>query len=58
MQSYDGAPDDFPLAYAHERNLPWPIDPDEVHRASIANLELARHLFLPREVEMAVTRGS
>ena len=58
MLSSDGAPDDFPLAYAHQRTLRLADGPDEVHRASIAKLELARHLLLPGEVEMPVTRGS
>ena len=54
-----GVSDDFPLAYAyaHQRTLRLADGPDEVHRASIAKLELARHLLLPGEVEMAVTRG-
>ena len=58
MLSSDGAPSDFPLAYAHQRTLRLADGPDEVHRASIAKLELARHLLLPGEVEMPVTRGS
>jgi len=55
-----GVSDDFPLAYAyaHQRTLRLADGPDEVHRASIAKLELARHLLLPGEVEMPVTRGS
>ena len=54
-----GVSDDFPLAYAyaHQRTLRLADGPDEVHRASIAKLELARHLLLPGEVEMPVTRG-
>jgi choline dehydrogenase-like flavoprotein len=33
--------------------------PDEVHRNSIAKLELARHIAtMPQEVDMPVTRGS
>ena len=54
-----GVSDDFPLAYAyaHQRTLRLADGPDEVHRASIAKLELAKHLLLPSEVEMAVTRG-
>ena len=54
-----GVSDDFPLAYAyaHQRTLRLADGPDEVHRASIAKLELAKHLLLPGEVEMAVTRG-
>ena len=47
MRFYGGVSDNFPLADG----------PDEVHRASIAKLELARHLLLPGEVEMPVTRG-
>ena len=55
-----GVSDDFPLAYAyaHQRTLRLADGPDEVHRASIAKLELARHLLLPGEVEVAVTRGA
>ena len=54
-----GVSDDFPLAYAyaHQRTLRLADGPDEVHRASIAKLELAKHLLLPGEVEMAATRG-
>ena len=54
-----GVSDDFPLAYAyaHQRTLRLADGPDEVHRASIAKLELARHLVVPGEVEMPVTRG-
>jgi acyl-CoA dehydrogenase len=53
--------DDFPLAYAyaHQRTLRLADGPDEVHRNSIAKLELARHIAtFPQEVEMPVTRGS
>jgi acyl-CoA dehydrogenase len=33
--------------------------PDEVHRNSIAKLELARHIAtMPQDVEMPITRGS
>ena len=55
-----GVSDDFPLAYAyaHQRTLRLADGPDEVHRASISKLELARYLLLPGEVEMPVTRGS
>jgi acyl-CoA dehydrogenase len=55
-----GVSDDFPLAYAyaHQRTLRLADGPDEVHRASLAKLELAKHLLLPGEVEMPVTRGS
>ena len=60
MRFYGGVSDDFPLAYtyAQSRTLRLADGPDEVHRASIAKLELARHLLLPGEVEMPVTRGS
>ena len=55
-----GISDDFPLAYAYvwQRALRFADGPDEVHRASIAKLELARHLGLRKEVEMPITRGS
>jgi acyl-CoA dehydrogenase len=55
-----GVSDDFPLAYAyaHQRTLRLADGPDEVHRASLAKLELAKHLSLPGEVEMPITRGS
>jgi acyl-CoA dehydrogenase len=55
-----GVSDDFPLAYAyaHQRTLRLADGPDEVHRASLAKLEFARHLLLHREVEMPITRGS
>ncbi len=55
-----GVSDDFPLAYAyaHQRTLRLADGPDEVHRASLAKLELAKHLLLPGEVEMPVTRGN
>jgi acyl-CoA dehydrogenase len=55
-----GMSDDFPLAYAYvwQRALRFADGPDEVHRASIAKLELARHLGLRKEVEMPITRGS
>ena len=55
-----GVSDDFPLAYAyaHQRTLRLADGPDEVHRASLAKLELAKHLLVPGEVEMPVTRGS
>jgi len=56
-----GVSDDFPLAYAwaHQRTLRLADGPDEVHRNSIAKLELARHILTePQEVEMPVTRGS
>jgi acyl-CoA dehydrogenase len=55
-----GVSDDFPLAYAyaHQRTLRLVDGPDEVHRASLAKLELAKHLLMPGEVDMPVTRGS
>jgi len=54
-----GVSEDFPLAYAyaHQRTLRLADGPDEVHRNSLAKLELAKHLALPGEVEMPVTRG-
>ena len=56
-----GVSDDFPLAYAyaHQRTLRLADGPDEVHRNSIAKLELARHLAtMPQDVEMPITRES
>ncbi len=43
-----GVSDDFPLAYAyaHQRTLRLADGPDEVHRASLAKLELAKHLLI------------
>ncbi|MCS6764915.1 MAG: acyl-CoA dehydrogenase family protein [Candidatus Protistobacter heckmanni] len=54
-----GVSGDFPLAfaYAHQRTLRLADGPDEVHRSAIAKLELAKHLTIPGEVEMPVTRG-
>ena len=54
-----GLSDDVPLAYsyAHQRTLRFADGPDEVHRAAIAKLELAKQLALKNEVEMPVTRG-
>ncbi|WP_137919808.1 acyl-CoA dehydrogenase family protein [Hydrogenophaga sp. 2FB] len=54
-----GVSDDFPLAYAYavQRTLRFADGPDEVHRAAIAKLELARHMLVKTEVEMPVTRG-
>ena len=56
-----GVSDDFPLAYAyaHQRTLRLADGPDEVHRNSIAKLELARHIAtMPQDVEIPITRGS
>ena len=55
-----GMSDDFPLAYAYvwQRALRFADGPDEVHRASLAKLELARHLVGREEPDMPVTRGS
>ena len=55
-----GVSGDFPLAsaYAHQRTLRLADGPDEVHRAAIAKLELAKHLHLKDVADMPVTRGS
>ena len=55
-----GLSQDFPLAYAyaHQRTLRFADGPDEVHRNSLAKLEYARHMTVPGEVEMPITRGS
>ncbi|MXN73141.1 acyl-CoA dehydrogenase [Burkholderia sp. 4701] len=56
-----GVSSDFPLAqaYAHQRTLRFADGPDEVHRAAIAKLELAKHLHRLADVaEMPVTRGA
>ena len=55
-----GISQDFPLAfaYAHQRTLRFADGPDEVHRNSLAKLEYARHMTLPGEVDMPITRGS
>ena len=55
-----GLCEDFPLAYsyAHQRTLRLADGPDEVHRQSIAKLELAKHLVHAPEVEMPITRGA
>ena len=55
-----GVSQDFPLAYAyaHQRTLRLADGPDEVHRNSLAKLEYARHMAVPGDVEMPVTRGS
>ncbi len=55
-----GLSQDFPLAYAyaHQRPLRFADGPDEVHRNSLAKLELAKHMLVPGDVEMPITRGS
>lgn len=62
IQAYGaaGVSQDFPFAYAyaHQRTLRIADGPDEVHRNSIAKLEFAKHLAMPGEVEMPITRGS
>lgn len=55
-----GVSQDTPLAmmWAHQRTLRLADGPDEVHRNSLAKLELARHMKLPNgDVQMPVTRG-
>jgi acyl-CoA dehydrogenase len=54
---------DFPLAsmYAHQRTLRLADGPDEVHRAAVAKIELARHSAIPGaadRIEMPITRGA
>ena len=55
-----GISQDFPLAFswAHQRTLRFADGPDEVHRNSLAKLEYARHMAVPGEVDMPITRGS
>jgi acyl-CoA dehydrogenase len=55
-----GVSSDFPLAYsyANQRTLRLADGPDEVHRAAIAKLELAKHSVYASEVEMPITRGA
>ena len=56
-----GVSQDTPLAmmWAHQRTLRLADGPDEVHRNSLAKLELARHMKLPgAAVEMPITRGA
>ena len=55
-----GVSDDTPLAmmWAHQRTLRLADGPDEVHRNSLAKLELARYRASPGEVHIPVTRGS
>ena len=61
MQAFGaaGMSGDTPLAYsyANQRTLRLADGPDEVHRQSIAKLELAKHMTVQREVDMPVTRG-
>ncbi|KQY85536.1 MULTISPECIES: acyl-CoA dehydrogenase family protein [Roseateles] len=63
MQVFGGAgvSQDTPLAmmWAHQRTLRFADGPDEVHRNSLAKLELARHMKLPSDkIAMPVTRGA
>jgi len=55
-----GVSQDFHLAntWAHQRTLRLADGPDEVHRVTVAKLELARHSTLMEEPEAAITRGS
>ncbi|MBV8034733.1 acyl-CoA dehydrogenase family protein [Roseateles sp.] len=56
-----GVSQDTPLAtmWAHQRTLRLADGPDEVHRNSLAKLELARHMKLPTDgMSMPVTRGA
>ena len=55
-----GISQDFPLAFswAHQRTLRFADGPDEVHRNSLAKLELAKQLALPGDLGMPITRGS
>ena len=61
IQAHGGAgvSDDFPLAYsyAHQRTLRLADGPDEVHRQTIAKLELARHTVLEAGIDVPITRG-
>jgi acyl-CoA dehydrogenase len=55
-----GVSGDFPLAsqWAHNRTLRIADGPDEVHRNSIAKLELAKHMSIPKsELELPITRS-
>ncbi|MEN3297331.1 MAG: acyl-CoA dehydrogenase, partial [Burkholderiales bacterium] len=55
-----GVSDDFPLAYqwAGNRTLRLADGPDEVHRNSIAKLELAKHIAIPSsELNLPITRS-
>lgn len=63
MQVFGGAgvSQDTPLAmmWAHQRTLRFADGPDEVHRNSLAKLELARHMKLPTDrISMPITRGA
>ncbi|MFT7776080.1 acyl-CoA dehydrogenase family protein [Roseateles sp.] len=56
-----GVSQDTPLAtmWAHQRTLRLADGPDEVHRNSLAKLELARHMKLPTDrISMPITRGA
>jgi acyl-CoA dehydrogenase len=55
-----GVSDDFSLAYSYagQRTLRLADGPDEVHRQSIAKLELAKYMTVKTEVDMPITRGS
>lgn len=61
IQAHGGAgvSDDFPLAYAYanQRTLRLADGPDEVHRMSIAKLELVKYMIKRSDVEIPVTRG-
>jgi acyl-CoA dehydrogenase len=55
-----GVCDDFPLAaqWAGNRTLRIADGPDEVHRNSIAKLELAKHIAIPKaELDLPITRS-
>jgi acyl-CoA dehydrogenase len=54
-----GMCDDFPLAYSYAcaRTLRFADGPDEVHRNSIAKMELGKYAANPKPVEMPITRG-
>lgn len=62
MQAFGaaGMSGDTPLAYsyANQRTLRLADGPDEVHRQSIAKLELAKHMAIKTDIDMPVTRGS
>jgi acyl-CoA dehydrogenase len=56
-----GVSQDTPLAmmWAHQRTLRLADGPDEVHRNSLAKLELASHMKLPTDqIQMPITRGA